>query len=158
MNFKKISAGLIAAAMLFTGSSAFAAAEQIIINGNAAQIPADMGTIKEMDGRTFVPIRFIMENLGCSVQFIDENKMAVIESIACTYLIQEGNPTLFVLQDQYEKTENISMDTAAFIEEVELNGQNYGRMYVPIRFLAQAIGYDVGWDETTQTVTLSMAQ
>ena len=34
--------------------------------------------------------------------------------------------------------------------------QTYGRMYVPIRFLAEAIGYNVGWDEATQTVTLTM--
>ena len=158
MNLKKFAAGAVAAGMLLTGTSAFAAAENIIINGQSAQIPADMGTIKEMDGRTFVPIRFIMENLGCTVQFIDENKMAVIESIACSYLIQEGNQTLFVLRDQEQKTENIPMDTAAFIEEVELDGQSYGRMYVPIRFLAQAIGYDVGWDESTQPVTLTMAK
>ena len=40
------------------------------------------------------------------------------------------------------------MDTAAFIDATE------GRTYVPIRYLAEALGYNVGWDETTQTVTL----
>ena len=158
MKIKSIISALTAGVLLLSGTSAFAAAENIIINGQTAQIPADMGSIKEMDDRTFVPIRFIMENLGCQVDFIDDTKMAVISSISCTYLIQEGNQTLFVLPDQYEKTENISMDTAAFIEEVELDGQTYGRMYVPIRFLAQAIGYEVGWDEGTQTVTLTMGK
>ena len=158
MKLKSLISVLAAGSLLLSGTSAFAAAENIIINGQTAQIPADMGSIKELDDRTFVPIRFIMENLGCQVDFIDDTKMAVISSISCTYLIQEGNQTLFVLPDQYEKTENIPMDTAAFIEEVELDGQTYGRMYVPIRFLAQAIGYEVGWDEATQTVTLTMAK
>ncbi|MBE5039423.1 copper amine oxidase N-terminal domain-containing protein [Ructibacterium gallinarum] len=158
MKLKYLISVLAAGSLLLSGTSAFAAAENIIINGQTAQIPADMGSIKELDDRTFVPIRFIMENLGCQVDFIDDTKMAVISSISCTYLIQEGNQTLFVLPDQYEKTENIPMDTAAFIEEVELDGQTYGRMYVPIRFLAQAIGYEVGWDEATQTVTLTMAK
>ena len=80
----------------------------------------------------------------------------LISSISCSYLIQEGNPTLFILQDQYTQTQNLQMDTSAYIEETEIDGQTYGRMYVPIRFLAEAIGYNVGWDETTQTVTLTM--
>ena len=44
------------------------------------------------------------------------------------------------------------MDTAAFIDEEE------GRTYVPVRFLAEAMGYTVGWDEATQTVSLDKAE
>lgn len=55
MNLKKFAAGAVAAGMLLTGTSAFAAAENIIINGQSAQIPADMGTIKEMDGGHLSP-------------------------------------------------------------------------------------------------------
>ena len=156
MKFKRLICGIISACIAFSGISVFAAAENIIINGKEAEIPAEMGSIMEKDDRTFVPIRFIMENLGCEVNFIDSTKLAVIESISCTYLIQDGNPILFVLQDGATETENIQMDTTAFIDEVEIDGQTFGRMYVPIRFLAQAIGYDVGWDEATQTVTLTM--
>lgn len=147
---KKLISILIASIIVLSSFSAFAAAESIIINGQEASIPADMGSIKEMDDRTFVPVRFIMENLGCSVQYLEEDRTAVISSISCTYMIQEGNNTLFVLPDQYTETQNIIMDTAAFIDEAE------SRMYVPIRFLAEAIGYDVGWDEATQTVTLDI--
>ena len=153
---QKITAAVLVAGTLLLGTNAFAAAQTIKINGNVTQIPAEMGAIQEKDDRTFVPVRFVMENLGCKVDYIDDSKMAVISSISCSYLIQEGNPTLFILQDQYTQTQNLQMDTSAYIEETEIDGQTYGRMYVPIRFLAEAIGYNVGWDEATQTVTLTM--
>ncbi len=140
-----------------SGMTAFAAAETIIINGTSAEIPPEMGTIQEKDDRTFVPVRFVMEYLGCKVDYIDGTQTAVISSDSSTYLIQEGNATLFILPNQYTETTEKQMDTSAFIETTILDGVEYGRMYVPIRFLAEAIGYTVGWDEATQTVTLTMA-
>ena len=74
---------------------------------------------------------------------------AVITSSDCTYIVQEGNRKLFVIPDNATDASPVEMDTAAFIDEAE------GRTYIPIRFLAEAIGYTVGWDEETQTVTLN---
>lgn len=147
----------LVAALGCSGMTVFAAAETIIINGTVAEIPPEMGTIQEKDDRTFVPVRFIMEYLGCNVNYIDDDRTAVIQSISSTYLIQEGNSVLFILPNQYTETEEKQMDTSAYIETTVLDGVEYGRMYVPIRFLAEAIGYTVGWDEATQTVTLTMA-
>lgn len=149
MRIKSIIAASLTAVAVFSSMSAFAAAKNIIIDGEAAEIPADMGSIKEADERTFVPIRFVMEYLGCDVNFIDADKSAVITSVDCTYIVQEGNNKLFVIPDNASEAEPVIMDTSAFIDEAE------GRTYVPIRFLAEAIGYKVGWDEETQTVTLN---
>ncbi len=154
---KKIIAIFVLCAMLlcFT-SSAFAAATSIIIDGQVAEIPAEMGSIKETDNRTFVPIRFVMENLGCTVAYDDSLKLATITSDDYAYLIQEGNDTLFVVPfridagKEFVEAKVIQMDTAAFIDNDE------SRMYIPIRFLAEAIGYTVGWDEVTQIVSLTM--
>lgn len=155
MHFKNILASAVAAALTLSSVSAFAAAERIIIDGTAAEIPSDMGSIKEMDDRTFVPVRFVMEYLGCNVDFDDESKMAIMVSPDCTYLVQEGNQKLFVIPNDATDTTPIIMDTSAFIEEMYIGDQSYGRMYIPIRFLAEAIGYEVGWDEESQTVTLN---
>ncbi len=153
---KKTVSILIIVCVLCSGILAFAAAETIKINGTVTNIPPEMGSIKEKDDRTFVPVRFILENLGCTVDYVEDTKTAVISSISSTYLIQEGNSILYVLPNQYTETQNIQMDTSAFIETTVLDGQEYGRMYIPIRFLAEAIGYTVGWEEETQTVTLTM--
>lgn len=155
---RKVTGVICAVVIAFSGISAFAAAEMIVINGSPTQIPSEMGMIQERNDRTFVPVRFIMENLGCKVEYVDDTKLAVISSISSTYLIQEGNPTLYILPNQYIETTNVQMDTSAFIETIEIDGVEYGRMYVPLRFLAEAIGYDVGWDAETQTVTLTMGE
>ena len=154
MRFSKILSCLLMLCILFTGFVVYGAAQVIEINGVATEIPAEMGSIKEQDDRTFVPVRFIMENLHCTVDYIDETRTAVITDDTTTYLIQEGNPILYILPDKYTETIHVEMDTSAFIETVTIDGQEYGRMYVPIRFLADAIGYTVNWNEETQTVTL----
>lgn len=155
---KKIICSFLACLLFGSGLTAFAAAETIVINGTVTEIPPEMGSIQEKDDRTFVPVRFIMENLGCDVVYDDSTRTAVITSDFSTYLIQEGNSVLYILPDLYTETENKQMDTSAYIESVLLDGIEYGRMYVPIRFLAEAIGYTVGWDGETQTVTLNMAK
>ena len=148
--FKRIISAFLVFGVLFVSISAFAAADVIEINGTAENIPAEMGSIKEMDDRTFVPVRFLTEYLNCRVSYDDSFKLATIESDAakCSYLIQEGSTILSIIPDKYEAAQHLQMDTAAFIDNDE------ERMYVPIRFLAEAIGYTVGWDEATQTVTL----
>ena len=156
MRFAKILVScLILCTLILSGITALAAAESIVINGSVTEIPPEMGTIQEKDDRTFVPVRFIMENLGCSVVYDDDSRTAIIASASSTYLIQEGNSILYILPNLYYDTEEKQMDTSAYIESTFLDGVEYGRMYVPIRFLAEAIGYTVGWDEETQTVTLS---
>ncbi|MBQ2614788.1 MAG: copper amine oxidase N-terminal domain-containing protein [Clostridia bacterium] len=155
MKRKQVLALLLTGMLLLSGTSVFAVAETIIINGAVATIPAEMGSIKEMDSRTFVPIRFVMEYLGCHVDFDDANMLATVSSDTCAYLIQEGNPVLFTVPYPDPEGETLSesisrtMDTVPFIDLEE------SRMYIPIRFLAEAIGYDVGWDGDTQTVTLT---
>lgn len=151
---KTVISCILTGMILCSCPTVFGAAESIVINGSVTEIPPEMGSIQEKDDRTFVPVRFIMENLGCSVVYDDASHTAVITSSSKTYLIQEGNSTLFVLPNLYETEEKI-MDTSAYIESTFIDGVEYGRMYIPIRFLAEAIGYTVGWDEETQTVTLT---
>lgn len=149
---KKIISLVIAALILSTSFACFAAAETIILNGTEAVIPADMGKIMEKDDRTFVPLRFVMENLGCQVSYDDEVKAAYITQNENLYVFQVDNNLLFVLNSLTGEKKSIEMDTTVFLNTEE------GRMYIPIRFLAEAIGYEVGWEEATQTVTLSIAK
>lgn len=149
MNAKRLIVFLLVLLISVSGICALGAAETIIIDGEKAEIPTDMGSIKEMDERTFVPIRFVMEYLGCHVDYDDSNHAATVSSDTCAYIIQEDNPELFIVPFTGEDSSAILMDTTPFIDLTE------SRMYIPIRFLAEAIGYNVGWDEKTQTVTLN---
>ena len=62
--------------------------------------------------------------------------------------MQVGNPVLFFFDEVYN-LQKIQMDTTPILNNQE------GRTYVPIRFIAEAMKYQVGWDEATQTVTLT---
>lgn len=138
--------------LVLSSMSAFAVAENIIIDGTTVTIPADMGTVREKDDRTFVPVRFVTEYLGCTVQYVDSQHSATITNpkTNISYFLMENDKMLYVLSPVSGYA--IEMDTRSFIDNSE------GRMYIPVRFLAEAIGYTVGWDEATQTVSLTAAK
>lgn len=138
--------------ILMSSVSAFALAENIIIDGTAVTIPEGMGKICEKDDRTFVPVRFLMEHLGCYVNYTEQQQGATITNPATglSYYMMANSNEIFELSSLSGRA--IIMDTNIFINNDE------GRMYVPIRYIAQAMGYTVGWDEATQTVTLTSAQ
>lgn len=156
---KKFISLAIVCCILLCSFSAFATAESIIINGETVSIPADMGRIREMDDRTFVPIRFVVEYLGCVVNYQETvytedgvdtlRRTATITdpSTGISYFVTAGDNKFFTLTMTGASV--ITMDTNAFIDDDE------GRMYIPVRFLAEALGYTVDWDEETQTVILN---
>lgn len=141
--------GVVALAIFLTGVTAIAAANTIVIDGTVASIPPDMGRIQEKDSRTFVPIRFVSEFLKNEVWYDAEIKTAAIESGDDLIFIQNSNAELNVISKSTGVPRKIYMDTAAFIDASE------NRMYIPIRYLAESLGYVVGWDEGTQTVSLN---
>ncbi len=158
---KKFISLMIVACFLLCSLSVFAVAETIVINGEVVTIPADMGTVCEKDDRTFVPIRFVSEYLGCTVNYQETthttNGVAKVEATATitnadktlSYFVTVGDNMLYTIGSSINVTE---MDTEVFINEDE------DRMYVPVRFFAEALGYTVGWDEATQTVSLDKAE
>ena len=154
---KKLLALLLTCGMACSVTSAFATAETIIIDGVTVEIPADMGSIKEKDNRTFVPVRFVSEYLKHTVKYSNtivngapQESVTVSDAEGTSYLMVRGDDQLYVLRALGGGF--ITMDTAAYIDDTE------DRFYVPVRFLAEAMGYTVGWDEATQTVTLDKAE
>ena len=148
---KKIIILTLISCILISSMSAFAVAENIIIDGETITIPAEMGKVCEKDDRTFVPVRFVTEFLGCNVTFTDTDlqKGATItnpEAGVSYYFIIDSNSFLIISGDSV-KTKK--MDTATFLNYEE------GRTYVPVRFLAEELGYKVDWEEETQTVMMT---
>lgn len=113
----------------------------IKINGKVQQIPKEMGRayINKRTSRTMVPIRFVAENLGNKVEFIerqaDHPKGAV--------LIKSDSKTIYfaIGSDQYEiygdKTQRGVLDTPTVLAG--------NRTYVPLRFVSEALDYKVDW-------------
>lgn len=148
---KMITSILLICALLLPCANTFAVAQMITLDGNTLEIPAEMGRVQEKDDRTFVPIRFVMEYFGCTVNYNELQESATItDKNKTSYLVLNGSNQLFVLPDFAAPT-MYNMDTNTFIDETD------ERMYVPIRFLAEAMKFTVDWDEATETVSITSA-
>lgn len=122
----------------------------IMINGKEAPIAPEMGSVKNISGRTFVPVRFVLEYFGFNVTWDGDDKVVLGRNVSGdVFLMQVSNPML-VLKTRDDVFSVIEMDVSPVLIAEE------GRTYIPVRFLAQAIGYNVSYDELTGTVKLDI--
>lgn len=91
------------------------------------------------DERTFVPVRFVAERLGAKVDWENDTQTAVITKDGHTIRMKVGALTYTL--DGVEKT----MDVPA---EFTPSVNNEFRTMVPVRFVTEALGYQVEWDQT----------
>ena len=96
---------------------------------------------KIVNERTMLPIRFIAEKLGASVDWVQESQTVIVEldDIKISLVIGEN----FAMVNN----EKIELDSASFVED--------GRTFLPIRFVMENLGADVLWNNDTQTVTIT---
>lgn len=147
---KKLTAIILTICVVVSGMTVFASSTQIIIDGNPATIAEGMGSVVEKDNRTFVPVRFLLEYFAFNVSWDDETQTVLgVNKDGDSFLTQIGNKTLFYFADNGQKKDIIEMDVAPFLNLSE------SRTYIPLRFIAETIGYDVGWDGETETVTIT---
>lgn len=108
----------------------------VVVNGqtvNFTQPPLERG------GRVFVPLRGVFERLGASVVYANgeinatAHGRAISLTIGSTQATVAGHPEL--------------MDVAPFVVA--------DTTYVPLRFISQALGASVNWDNSTSTVTIA---
>ena len=113
---------------------------KVVVNGKNVAFP-DVQPFTDANGRTFVPVRFISEELGCDVKWDSETQTVTIERGLINAQLTIGQEIITVLG--YKK----EMDTAAQVLD--------GRTLVPVRFAAGAFGCEVAWDAATRTVAIT---
>jgi hypothetical protein len=91
-------------------------------------------------GRTFVPLRFVGEAFGASVQWDATFQLIDISLGGRTIRLQINNKTAVV------SGKNVALDLAPFLHA--------GTTMVPIRFVSEVLGARVVWDGTTKTVSI----
>lgn len=91
-----------------------------------------------VDGRTLVPVRAIFEAIGATVEWDNDTRTATGYRDGVIVSIQIGSTTAYV------NGEARTLDVPAQI----ING----RTMVPARFISEAMGCEVSWYQTTQTV------
>lgn len=112
-------------------------------NGEAVVFP-DAQPFVDENSRTLIPVRFVAETMGAAVSWNQETQTAVIEQDGITVSVPIGSDTITVTQDGSATT--VKMDTAAIIRQE--------RTYVPIRYVAEALGAWVGYSNLLSTVQI----
>lgn len=90
------------------------------------------------DNRTFVPVRFVAERMGAKVDWENDTQTAVITKGGHTIRMKVGELTYTL--DGVEK----KLDVPA---EFTPSGSNEFRTMVPVRFVTEALGYQVEWNQ-----------
>ncbi len=99
-------------------------------------------------GRTMVPLRFISEGLGATVDYAP--KTGKVKEV---YIYFKGKKiTLYIGKNEaLIDGSKVYLDAAPEIKPP-------GRTFVPIRFIAETFGADVGWDPILRKVTITMEE
>ncbi|WP_019123937.1 N-acetylmuramoyl-L-alanine amidase family protein [Brevibacillus massiliensis] len=111
---------------------------RLMIEGNLVQ--PEVPPIMQND-RTLVPIRVIAEGLGAEVDWDQDSFTATVN---------KGNHQLVLRLNQKQATVNgktVQLDAPPLLHK--------DRMLLPLRFVGEALGSTVGWDNESQTVVVN---
>ena len=148
--YQKILAYILTVALVFTLAASFLPAAQadefrsstnvkLVVNGTP--VSSDVAPII-INERTMIPARAVFEQLGGTVSWNEASQQVTVQLSGHTVVltIQSLNATV----DGVLKT----MDAVPRLYQ--------GRTLIPIRFVAEALGATVGWDNATRTATINL--
>lgn len=118
----------------------------VMFNGACVAFPDAVPEI--VNNRTMVPVRAVMETMGAKVDYAATGKTVSITMNGATVSFPIGGDTMTVTKDGTTTTKK--MDTAAYIKQAGAES----RTMVPVRFLSEASGYEVLWDNDFRTAVV----
>ena len=142
---KKIIFILITLLMLAT--SVFAATANVQLNGSIIDFTDNEGNKVEaqiINNRTLVPLRKIFEELGCNVEWEATTRTATATKGDVKLILQIDNKNVKKVVGGKEST--IVLDVAPTIYN--------NRTLVPLRFIAESLDKQVGWDASNYTAII----
>ena len=114
----------------------------VMLNGTYITFPDAVP--ESVDGRVMVPCRALMEALGGDVAYDAANRTVscLLDGTILTLALGESALTV----DENGEISTLEMDCAAYAKD--------GCTYVPVRFVSQALGCDVLWDQGVETAVV----
>ena len=115
----------------------------VVVNGTRVGFPDGQPFIDKISGRLYISLRTVSENLGASVSWQQETQTVAIEKEGVKILVPIGSTTVMV------NGTGKKVDAPA-----RLAG---GRTMVPLRFVSETFGAQVGWNAATKTALITLA-
>lgn len=143
---KKISFLLVVLIMLFA-STCFAVTANVQLNGKIIDFTDDNGNKVDaqiINNRTLVPLRKIFEELGCIVEWENETRTAIATKEDVKLILQIDNNNVKKIVNGKETI--IKLDVPPTIYN--------NRTLVPLRFIAESLDKQVGWDSQNYTAII----
>lgn len=106
---------------------------------NNLQLESDVDPFIE-NGRTLVPMRAIFEAIGAEVTWDAATETATSKKDETEVKITKNNTTAYV------NGAPVTLDVPAMIKD--------GRFVVPVRFISESFGCEVGWNDVRKIVTI----
>lgn len=143
-NFKK--SILLALLLVFTFSFKISASSDVFLVIDGKLIVDGSPAFIEND-RTMVPVRFVAENLGYDVSWNGDSKtVSIVDPKTSKKIELTVDSKTAKIYDENSKLKKIKLDAAA--------KNTYGRVYVPVRFVAESFGTQVTWNNDWETVII----
>jgi len=154
---KKFSRILLITALVITlvlGGAGASFAASAPAGGSGIQVVYDGNYIvfkdaapKIVNGRTMVPFRQILEDMGTVVSYDNQTKVVSAQKGNMSFSFKIGGSDITI--NDGTATTIRKMDVVPFVDS------KTNRTYVPARFMAETLGYSVGWDNINKTVVIN---
>lgn len=119
--------------------------KKVLVNNQSKEIEA-APFVDKASGRTLVPIRIVTESIGAQIAWDASDRRVTIKGNEVTIELWIDKPIA-----------NINgVPTPIDVQAPTLSPKIVaGRTVLPLRFVADNLGCEVGWDGATQTITLT---
>lgn len=168
--FKKVlRKTVLVTAMVFIvllAGTAFASDVSVYVDGNKVSFPDQQPFIDD-NNRTLVPLRFVAEEMGASVEWLASDGVVLIDkSEEEPQSLLDKAKSLLDFQNLVKEVKNFINRTLISLKigenRAQVNGEwktfdtkpvlINGRTMVPLRFISETLGARVEWDDATRTV------
>jgi hypothetical protein len=128
--------------VLFVSASAADTSAEVQLNGEIMTFPSGVPPYYDRGaGRVFVPFRDLFEAMGADVEYDEATRL-----ITAT----RGNRRVVFSQDGRDIYVTVAGEQTKITSDVAPITRS-GRVLVPVRFVSNAMGANVGWDSTNAT-------
>lgn len=141
---KKLIFTLMFALMLAIPAAAADTEVAVVVNGKLLEADAEAEII---EGRTFVPLRAIAEELGAEVEWKQETRGITLKKDGMETALAIGSLSASLTEG--EKVSPVMLEAAPYIKDE--------RTFVPLRFIAQGLGGKVYWCDELKTAVITEA-